>query len=101
MSGVLGSLKGLVSDQLAPVKLMFTGNSVSGRVSGVGRRRDNTTRRPPGWKVEASRALLPAHFDNVYLGPFFSEKTGIVARAEQLLTVLGATKPPAISMFAE
>ena len=35
VSGVLGSLNGLVSDQLAPVNLTFMGNGVSGSVSGV------------------------------------------------------------------
>ena len=35
VSGALGSLSGLVSDQLAPVNLAFKGNDVSGSVSGV------------------------------------------------------------------
>ena len=35
VSGALGSLNGLVSDQLAPVNLTFMGNGVSGSVSGV------------------------------------------------------------------
>ena len=35
VSGALGSLNGLVSDQLAPVNLTFVGNGVSGSVSGA------------------------------------------------------------------
>ncbi len=35
VSGALGSLNGLVSDQLAPINLTFMGNGVSGSVSGV------------------------------------------------------------------
>ncbi|RTZ63683.1 MAG: hypothetical protein DSZ34_08180, partial [Gammaproteobacteria bacterium] len=35
VSGALGALNGLVSDQLAPVNLTFVGNGVSGSVSGA------------------------------------------------------------------